>query len=223
MKYVLRTVAMVLALAGFSVSAQAAQKLKSDDVAKFVAAIPDVEAFSDQLEKEGKDKALEAAVKPGDNDKEFAPYGKGVGMLKEKFPDDYKKLNDAVAKQGFKKPEDWASTGDSVMMTYMAIKIEEQNPDAAKQLSEITPEMKAKMPPEALQQMERAQKMMKMVAAVPAANKEAVKPHMAGIDTWLQRSAEKEKAEAAAAAKAAGTPPAAAETAPAAPAEKPAH
>ena len=197
MKNFMRIFSLALcALTLVSPAMAAQQKLSDKDVKQFVAAIGDVEGFADKLKEEGKDKALEAAVEP-ESGKEFTPYGNGVELLKKKFPEDYTKLTGLVTKHGFKSPENWASTGDTVMHSYMAVKIEEQNPNAFKEIKEVTPEMKAKMPPEAIQQFERATAMMKLVAAAPAENKAVVKAHMGEIDAWLDRAA---KAEAEAAA-----------------------
>jgi hypothetical protein len=178
--------------------------LTEKDVTQFVSAIQDVENFSDTLKKEGKDKALEADASKVDQKKGFAPYANGVESLKTKFPDDYKKLGDIVKSHGFANQENWADTSDSVMHAYMALKIQEQNPDAFKQLKAMTPEEKAKMPPEAQQQIERAMAMMKIVESAPEADKTAVKKHMTDIDAWLDRAA---KADAAAKELAAGEAP----------------
>ncbi len=180
----------------FAASAAKTENLTDKDVKQFVSAIEDVENFADELKKEGKDKALEAAVEPVEGDKAFTPYGNGVDLLKEKFPDDYKELNGIVGKHGFKTPEKWASSGDQVMHAYMAVKIEEQNPEAFKQIKEITPEMREKLPPQAIQQLERAQAMMKLVKSSPEQNRKVVKAHMKDIDAWLDRAAQKERAEA---------------------------
>lgn len=170
----------------------AANQLSSADVGKFVEAIPDVEVFASDMKAQGKDKILEGAVKPVDGEKEFSPYSKGVELLKEKFPEDYKHLGDIVTKHGFKSQESWAQAGDNVMLSYMAIKVEQQNPEVAQSLKNITPEMKAQMPPETQAQVDNAMKMMEIVNAVPPANKDAVKPHLKGIDEWLERSAASE-------------------------------
>ena len=74
----------------FAASAAKTENLTDKDVKQFVSAIEDVENFADELKKEGKDKALEAAVEPVEGDKAFTPYGNGVDLLKEKFPDEYK-------------------------------------------------------------------------------------------------------------------------------------
>jgi hypothetical protein len=56
--------------------------------------------------------------------------------------------------------------------------------------------MRAKLPPQAIQQLERAVAMMKLVNSAPQQNRKVVKAHMKDIDAWLDRAAEKERAEA---------------------------
>jgi len=199
MKHILKVfICLAIVMAIIPGGAQAAN-LTQDKVGKFVTAIPDVEVFSESMRKSGKDKQLEEAVKPEKNETKFTPYTKGVALMKTKFPEDYKSLSDISKKSGFSSAEDWASTGDNVMMAYMANKIEAQNPNALKEIKDITPEMKAKMAPPMVAQMERAIKMMKIVSATPVEDRAAVKPHAAAIDGWLERSMAKEKAEAEAA------------------------
>lgn len=180
-------------LSAFCAPAYASVSLSEADVQKFVSAIGDVEAFSEQMQKEGKNEELEKAIAPKSGDDTFQPYEKGVVYMKEKLPEDYKKLGAISNKHGFASQEDWAKISDSVMHAYMALRFERDNPNALQQLRDITPEMKAQLPPPALAQLERQAGILKSLNSIPPANKEAVKPHVAKIDEWLARAEEKDK------------------------------
>lgn len=188
MKHILNAFVMICALALFAAPASAKEKLSGDNVSKFIKALPDIEVFSDDLKKTGKDKQLDVALKPTPGDKSYSPYAKGIEIMKDKLPADYKNLGGIVEKHGFNSQEEWANTGDSVMLAYMATKIEQENPDALKQLREIPEESKAKMSPETKAQLDQSILMMEIFTSAPAQDKEAVKPYLAQIDSWLERS-----------------------------------
>ncbi|MGQ0527294.1 MAG: hypothetical protein ACT4OY_04600 [Alphaproteobacteria bacterium] len=206
MRFLTLIVTAIILTAGFSPAFAAT--LTSDQVKQFTNAIPDIEAFSTKMQKEGKDKALEKAVRPKPGESQFTPYTKGVVALKSQFPPDYTALSGVVSKHGFATPEIWANVGDSVMQAYLATKMQGKNMEAMQAMAKLPPEMKAKLPPQAKAQIEQATSMLKIVNAAPAANKEAIKPHIPAIDAWLQREEAKMKASAAAkGAKPAALPP----------------
>ncbi len=188
------------AVLSFSAAAFAGE-LTSDLAGKFVGSMSDVMTMSEDMRREGKDEVITAAAQPAPGDAVFAPYAKSIAVLKEKFPADYKKLGGLVSKHGFNSAESWATTGDDVMLSYVALKTLESNPQAMASLQamdNMTPEMLAMMPPEAKAQMEQAKVMMQMVGAVPPANREAVKPFAGEIENWGRESAEKAGMEPAA-------------------------
>lgn len=161
--------------------------LTSETVGRFVGSMDDVRGLSEKMKGEGNaqafkpaaftDAALSAA--PG-----FSPYADSVAALKDGSPADYKRLESAVSGHGFKSAADWAQTGDAVMLSYVALKTGEANPQGMAAMEQMTPEMMEMMPPQAKAQFEKAREMMKAVQAVPPANREAVKPHASAIEGW---------------------------------------
>lgn len=198
MKNLLSGLAVALLAFGFAGGANAAGNVTDADVRNFVKALPDVENFSETLRKEGKDKALSTATQPVPGEKDYRPYSKGVTLMKEKFPEEYKELGAIITRHGFSSQENWAEVSDNVMLAYMALKIEDQNPKALEQMRNIPKETKKQMPPETLAQIEQSLALMEIFSAAPAENKAVVKPHIGEINAWLDRSAAEEKKAAAA-------------------------
>lgn len=192
MKSFLCALALIMFVA---LPAQAAAPLTRAQAANFVAAIPDMESLSDKMRKEGKDAVLESTVRPKPGDTDFRPYTKGAEVLKVKFPADYTLLASTVMKHGFTSAEDWAVAGDNVMMAYLATKMEGKDYKALQAMANVPPEVKAKLPPQAAAQMDQALTVMRVVQAVPPANKEIVRPHVPAIDAWLAREQKKYSAQ----------------------------
>lgn len=168
-------------------SAQAFAALSNDEVTKFIAATPDIETFAQDMKKEGRNMEEEVMK---DSKGKFEPYAQSVDLLKTKYKDDYKKMGDLVKKHGFTSAEEWANVGDRVMHAYMAIKIEEKNPEALKDIPALTDDMKKSMPPETLKMVERQIQVRQTIAAVPKEDKDAVKTQVASLDEWIKRSEE---------------------------------
>lgn len=120
----------------------------------------------------------------------------GIEIMQEKLSSDFSKLGDIVKRHDFKSQEEWAKTGDSLMLAYMAIKIDQENPNELKQLCDIPEENKAKMPEATTAQLEQSIRMMEIFTSAPKEDREAVKPHMNEITAWLERSKAKERKEA---------------------------
>lgn len=179
-----------LFLANLPLPAQAAG-LTAQQTQSFVQAIPDMEALSDKMRAEGKDAVLESSVRPKPGDTDFKPYTKGMVTLKEKFPADYIVLEETVEKYGFANAGEWATTGDQVMMAYLATKMEGKQYDALKQMAAVPAEVLAKLPPKVTSQIEQAKTVIKVAEQVPPEDKETVRPHTAAIDAWLAREQKK--------------------------------
>ena len=194
--------------------AQAAQSLSPDQVEKFVSSMDDVQVLSDAMKKDGKNEVIGKKIGEPKEGDEFTPYSRAVDVLKTEFPVDYKELGEVVAKHGFKSQEEWATTGDNVMAAYISSKID---PEAEKKMAaaqaQMTPEMVAKMPPEAVARMKQGMAMMATLKKVPAENREAVAAHKEKLEAFMNKEMAENKAEAKTAA------PAAQDAAPAAPAK----
>ena len=157
-------------------------------VEKFVASLDDVQVLTDKLKAEGKNELIGKKIAPPKNGEDFTPYYKAIAILKTDFADDYKKLGEITAKHKFASPEEWALSGDSVMAAFISSKIDPQaEAKMAEAQASITPEMKAKMPPEAIARMEQAVAMIASLRKVPQGNLDAVKPHAAKIEAFMEK------------------------------------
>lgn len=173
--------AALLIVAG--ASANDAAPLTDEKIRNFVATMPAVKTLARDLEASGKDKALEIDAMPKAGEP-FRPYAKSVAALKEKHPAEHARLAAAVKPQGFS-ADGWAATGDRVVLAYIAEKAAKENPEALAHMQAMDPAMLAMMPPEMRAQMETAMAMMEAVKAAPAADRAAVRPHLAALDAML--------------------------------------
>lgn len=191
-------VALITTVAG---PAFAAETLTSAKVESFVSTMSEVKGLSDTMKTEGKNELMDAKIKALGSGEELSSYSRTVTVLKQEFPEDYKKLGKITKDKGFSSQEEWAAIGDSVMTAYVASKIDPQAKaglEAAK--AQLTPEMKAKMPPQAVAQMEQGIAMMKKLEGVPQANMDAIEPHKPAIEAFIKQASAEEKAKTSPAA-----------------------
>lgn len=167
---------MVILFAG-PVFAGESHPLTEDQVKRFIAAIDDVQAFGDEMEKTGRNILSDTDTAPAMGEA-YHPYGKALAALKEKAPADYAKLSGIVRRHGFKEAESWGETGDKVIVAYLAEKAAKENPDYMKQMEAMDPSMLDKMPPEMKAQMAAAMAMMQAVKSAPAADRATVRPFL---------------------------------------------
>ncbi len=172
---------MVVALIVIAVPAMAAGDLTAKTAKQFVDSLPDINAMAEEMRANGKADILNAKTQPVPGEK-FEPYTKAVSALKGEFPDDYKKLNGITKSNGFSSPEAWADTGDDVMMAYMATQV---NMPAGAAMPNISPEMMAKMPPEAVAKMKQSMAVMETISSVPQAHKDIVTPLIPSINMFI--------------------------------------
>lgn len=173
--------AAMLIVAG--ASANDAAPLSDEKIRKFMATMPAVQALAGDLEASGKDKAFEIDAMPKAGEP-FRPYGKSVEALKARHPDEHARLGAAVRPQGFT-ADSWAAVGDRVVLAYAAEKAAKENPVMLAQMQAMDPAMLAMVPPEMRAQMETAMAMMEAVKAAPAADRAAVRPHLAALDAMF--------------------------------------
>lgn len=99
----------------------------------------------------------------------------------------YDRLEDVVQNHGFDTLEDWGATGDRVFQAWMAIEMEEQSPaarremDAAMAEMENSPHMTAEQKAQMRAMMESAMGAMQSASNAPAADMEAVRPHLQAL------------------------------------------
>ena len=177
--------AAMLFAAGPAFAGEAA--LTADTAKRFVASLPSVESLGKKLEAEGRtdEMRVDTQPKPGE---EFKPFSNAVKALKMKHPSDYGQLSSAVKPHGFN-PEDWGLAGDQVMIAYLALMMEKENPGVMAQMEAIVPEMLKMMPPEMKAQMEQAKMMMATVAAASPEDKKAVSEVEDELDAYMESQA----------------------------------
>jgi len=76
-----------------------------------------------------------------------------------------------------------------VMIAYLALKMEKENPGVMAQMEAIDPEMLKMMPPEMKAQMEQAKMMMATVAAASPEDKKAVAEVEGELDAYMESQA----------------------------------
>ena len=183
----LRIVAAAAVAGVLSIAAALADNapLTEDQAKRFVASLSEVEALGDKLEAEGKTEQLkiDGAPKAGEP---FRPYSAAVAVLQEKYPADHARLASAVRSHGFS-AGDWGAVGDRVMIAYMALKMEEDDPRAMEMMEGMDASMIEMMPPEMRVQMESAFAMMETVKNAPAADKSVVSEVKDELDAYLER------------------------------------
>ncbi|MEQ8179487.1 MAG: hypothetical protein RIC52_02355 [Amphiplicatus sp.] len=172
----------VFILAGVAFAADPAS-LTEAKIKNFIASMESVKALGHELEASGKTDTLEIDSIPKTGE-DFRPYSKSVAALKEKHPADHQRLAALVKPHGFS-VDSWAETGDRVMIAYMAEKAEE-HPESLAHAQAMDPAMLSMVPPEMRAQMEGVMAMMETVKKAPAADRAALRPHMAALDAELE-------------------------------------
>lgn len=190
MKYVMALGAALVMMVGVAGAADA--PLTADTAKRFVASLPALESLGEEMEAEGKNEQLRFDTEPTVGE-EFKPYSKAVMAMKTKYPSDYGRLNKAVKAHGFS-AENWGAAGDRVMIAYMALKMEKENPGAAAQMQAMDPSMLDMMPPEMKAQFARAKLMMDTVAAASDEDKAAVAEVEDELDAYMDKQSAKHAA-----------------------------
>lgn len=170
----------------FTVTALAGDAPLTEDQAKrFVASLSSVEALGDALEAEGKIENLQIDSQPKAGEA-FKPYSSAVAALAEKYPGDHAKLAKAVKTHGFS-AADWGAVGDRVMIAYLAVKMQEEDPQAMEMMDGMDASMMEMMPPEMRAQMESVFAMMETVKNAPADDKRTIAVVKDDLDAYMER------------------------------------
>ena len=99
----------------------------------------------------------------------------------------YGRLEDVVQDHGFDSLESWGATGDRVFQAWMAIEMAEQKPAARQEMEaalaemENSPHMTAEQKAQMRAMMEGAMGAMQSASNAPAADIEAVRPHVEAL------------------------------------------
>jgi hypothetical protein len=178
------------ALCLFASAAAADTALTPETAKRFVASLDAMETLGKEFEADGKTDKLKIDIEPKAGEP-FKPFSTTVTALKTQYPADYAKLQTAVKSHGFS-AEDWSVAGDQVMVAYVALKMEEENPQAMAQMHQMHAMDKSvldQMPPEMKAQMTRAMAMMDAVHNVSAQDKAAVATVKKDLDTYMDKKA----------------------------------
>lgn len=160
--------------------------LTQDQARRFVDTLPALEALAGEFESEGKSETLAIESQPK-ADEPFRPYTNAVRALKENYPADHARLAGAVKPHGFS-TEEWGRVGDRVMIAWMALKMEEEDPRSMAMMEGMDRSMLNMMPPEMKEQMEATFAMMETVKNAPEADKKAVATVKADLEAYMEEN-----------------------------------
>lgn len=187
----IQRIAAVLIGAVFIVSGAMAgedKPLTEDQAKRFMASLSSVEALGKSLQEDGKIRNLEIARQPKAGEP-FRPYSTAVTALEEEYPGDHAKLASALKPHGFSTDE-WGHVGDRVMVAYLALEMQEQDPRTLEMMDGMDASMMAMVPPEMRAQLETAFVMMETVKNAPEADKKAVASVKDELDAYMEQSIE---------------------------------
>ena len=180
----MRLVTIFISSLFFSAAAFASDApLTEDEARRFVASLAAVETLGDAFEAEGKIDNLQFDSRPKAGEA-FKPFSKGVTALEENYPADHARLAKALKPHGFS-ADDWGATGDRVMIAYIAVTMQEDDPRTLEMMEGMDASMMEMMPPEMRTQMEGVFAMMETVKNAPEADKATVAAVKADLDAYL--------------------------------------
>ena len=162
--------------------------LTDDSTARFIDSIDEVELLAEHMIEKGAGNILrvEETIQKSQN---FAPYRTYMDMMVEEHPEDYAKLGEIVSKYGFESQNDWAETGDAVMLAYMNIQQGQNKMNIRQEMqAQLTPEMMAMMPPSAKAQIDKALAMADAINDVPQGNIDIVRSHRDALEAAMREN-----------------------------------
>jgi hypothetical protein len=162
--------------------------LTEDQAKRFVKTLPALDEFGKELEKKEEAGKINFDAQPKAGEP-FKPYSNAVKILKAESPADHQRLASLVKPHGFSATQ-WGDVGDRVMIAYMALKMQEEDPRTMQMMEGMDKSMMDMMPPEMKAQMEAAFAMMETVKNAPEADKQAVSSVKADLDAYMEQSGE---------------------------------
>ncbi len=160
------------------------QPLTEDQAQRFVKTLPVLESFGKELEAEGKMEEFRISTEPM-VDKEFKPYSSAITVLKEEHPADHARLGAKLKPHGFSADE-WAGVGDRVIIAWMALKMEQEDPGAMAQMEAMDQSMIEMMPENMKAQIQRALVMVETVKSASPEDKAVVATVKDDLDAYMQ-------------------------------------
>ncbi|MFC4260458.1 hypothetical protein ACFOZ5_15675 [Marinobacter lacisalsi] len=168
-----------------------AETLTSQAVSRFIATMEkmqDNEAFSDQFMS-----AWEAGREGRDYPGSLMPSEKVALLEGNKAHGTFKAI---IKKHGFNDPDAWSRVGDQALLALISVEMEGNETAMQKRLDQMSQEVAAnpqfsEAQRQRLQQMiSRTSQILERVAAVPEADREAIRPHLSELTRVLEYGAE---------------------------------
>ena len=181
-KLIVGTIAFIFS--GLTNTLAADDPLTKDQAQRFIASLYDVDALRESSGTAG-DPVIDIDTKPTPG-KAFSPYGNIVSLTQKDHKPLYSKLAATIKPHGFA-PAEWGAVGDRLMIATMAIKLEQENPDAISQLKNMDPSMLALLPAAQRTQIEQAKMIATMAEAAPAADKAIAKLVAPEMDKYMDQ------------------------------------
>lgn len=162
-----------------------AQTLEADTVEAFIESLDPVTRYAQGLDDEVTEGVLGADVIPQPGEP-LQPYTRSLEYLREEQGEAYEAMGELVEEQGFDSLEEWAATGDRVMVAWLALQMEGND------VGPISPEMLEQVPPQMRPQIERMLAMMEAVRNAPPEDIEAVRPFAARLQDYMSEQGNQE-------------------------------
>lgn len=177
--------ALLVSLLAFTAQAQ---NLSDSDIQAFIATMHDAQTLQDKYEDtEGwPDPASEGMDSMPDMNRLFSA---GVERMKGTAP--YNDFEDIIKKHGFDSIKSWASVGDRIFAAMIAIEMKSEAPGATREIEqamaeiENSPDMTAQQKAQMRAMMGAAMSATKMADNVPAADIEALRPHLKALEASM--------------------------------------
>lgn len=173
-----------LLLTAFAPASALNDPLTEDQAKRFVTTLPAVQALGEEMNADGKIGKMQVDLQPKAGEP-FTPYTTAIAALKKKYPADHARLAGAVKPYGFNAAE-WASIGDKVMIAYLAVKMQEEDPRSMAMMEGMDSSMLDMMPPEMRDQMQSAFAMLETVRNTPDEDRKAVMAAKDELDAYMK-------------------------------------
>lgn len=160
-----------------------AQDLSSQQAQAYVALMPQLKTFADQLDPV-LGQRLRRELQPVAGEA-FRPHAHGLDILLREQPAQYQALDQLARSGRFVDAQSWGWVGDRVLMGYAALKAEAAYPqilELARSMQTMDPALQAMMPPQFQTRVAQIGVMAQEVARVSEADKAVLRPLLPQLD-----------------------------------------
>ncbi|MDX1599457.1 hypothetical protein [uncultured Marinobacter sp.] len=161
----------------------AADSLTNEKVRAFINTLQEAETLEDDFDQ--LNEQMQGSRNPSDMPDFSSIFSDSVNQMRGH--EAYNRMEDIVKNNGFDSMEDWGATGDRVFQAWMAIEMEDQHPQMAREMAaamdEINnnPNLSEAQKEQMRSMMGGATAAMESARQAPAADKQAVRPHMQAL------------------------------------------